>query len=116
MIEECPAADYELLSNTQCSVPVATLRASPFDLQHSDAVVARVIAVNVIGESEISDDGSGASIFVPVVPDAPKSLSHNPSGTSMTTASFSWSNGASNGGKPVLDYLIEFNFGGDGWT
>jgi hypothetical protein len=116
MIEECPAADYELLSNTQCSVPVATLRASPFDLQHSDAVVAKVIAVNVIGESEISDEGSGASIFVPVVPDAPKSLSHNPSGTSMTTASFSWSNGASNGGKPVLDYLIEFNLGGDGWT
>ena len=49
-------------TNTNCSVPVSTLRLSPFNLATNADVYARVTAVNAVGDSTVSSDGNGASI------------------------------------------------------
>ena len=45
-----------------CTIPVAILRAAPFNLADFDSVTARVAALNSYGESAFSYEGSGASI------------------------------------------------------
>ena len=54
---------------------MATLRAAPFNLVDLDSVTARVTAVNAIGDSVLSSEGSGANIPIPPTePDVPTSL------------------------------------------
>jgi len=60
--------------NTQCSIPITTLLASPFNLLVGDSVYASVIAINDIGPSPQSAVGNGAIIAISTVPDAPKNL------------------------------------------
>ena len=47
-------------SSTTCSIPVSALKSSPFNLDNSDSVYARVTAVNSIGDSPTSEEGNGA--------------------------------------------------------
>ena len=62
-ITHCNAeVDSNIISVRSCTIPVATLRAVPFDLAVSDSVTARVTAFNSLGESTVSDEGSGAAI------------------------------------------------------
>ena len=49
-------------SATSCTVPITTLRASPFNLVDSDSIYARVTAFNAIGNSAVSQEGNGAKI------------------------------------------------------
>ena len=49
--------------------------------------------MNEIGESDASAAATGSTVFVPLVPGAPSSLVLNSAGTTMYTASFSWSEG-----------------------
>lgn len=107
--EDCPPTDVDLIQNTQCTVQISTLRAEPFLLQHEAAIYAKVVQVNSIGASQMSDAGTGASVFVPVVPDAPVTLLPVLSEISLTQVSFTWSDGAYNGGKPILDYQVSYD-------
>ena len=54
--------DSAIISARSCTIPITTLRATPFDLADSASVIARVTAINELGESTVSDEGSGASI------------------------------------------------------
>lgn len=47
-------------------------------------IYAKIIAINIIGVSDESDEGTGSEIFVPVVPDAPISLQPTPSKVTKT--------------------------------
>jgi hypothetical protein len=79
-------------------------------------IVAKVTQINVIGESDMSDEGTGSSIFVPVEPEPPINLLENQSEITKTTVSFVWSDGE-NGGKPILDYKVEYDQAdGVSWT
>jgi hypothetical protein len=116
VIEDCPPTDVDLLANTQCTILISRLRSEPFLLEHQQPILVKVTQVNVIGESEMSAEGSGASIFVPVVPEAPINMVEISSEVTKTTASFAWSDGA-NGGKPILDYMVEYDLAdGSSWT
>jgi hypothetical protein len=64
------------------------------------------VAVNVVGESQESQAGSGATVFTPIVPGAPINVANYQDGTSKSTASFTWEDSTS-GGKVIIDYKIQ---------
>jgi hypothetical protein len=46
-----------------------------------------------------------------LVPDAPIDLTNDPSVTTESVIRFTWSEGLSNGGTPVIDYDVYYNQG-----
>ena len=66
-----------------CSVSIASLRLSPFNLPWGSDVYAIVSATNVYGTSALSTPGNGAVILT--VPDAPVNLSELKTDKSPTT-------------------------------
>ena len=54
--------DLNIISGRSCTIPVATLRAAPFNLADFAPVTARVTALGSLGESTVSEEGSGASV------------------------------------------------------
>jgi hypothetical protein len=49
---ECVGIDSTVIAGRTCSIYLATLKASPYLLVKDDSVVAKIISVNVYGESE----------------------------------------------------------------
>lgn len=84
-------------------------------LDDGDDIYVTIVAANEIGESDPSDAVSGSTVFVPIVPAAPVLLQNEPSGTSKTTARFSWSDGE-NGGKVITDYKIYSDMASGNWA
>ena len=58
----CNGAYAVFVSGKQCTVPLADLTSSPFNLLLGDHVDVKVIAINVYGPSEFSAVGDGAFI------------------------------------------------------
>lgn len=71
----------------------------------NQSVYARVLATNAVGSSAYSNAGNGAVITMSYAPDAPQLLIRS-NLTTTTTITFTWSDGLSNGGQPIIDYLI----------
>jgi hypothetical protein len=69
--------------------------------------------VNVYGDSIKSDVGIGA--VIQLVPDAPVSLTNDPSITSDLVIRFTWNDGSSNGGTVVIDYAVYYDQGTTNW-
>ncbi len=63
-------------------------------------------AVNVIGEGPRSN---AYLVVAATQPDAPQSLTRNSQFTTLTALSFTWSDGASNGGSPIIGYNVYFD-------
>lgn len=58
-------SDATVISNRYCVVPMDVLTASPYNLVQGDIVVAKILAANVVGESQYSmENGVGADIKV----------------------------------------------------
>jgi len=57
---DCDGNDPDIVTNTQCSVPILTLRASAFQLPWGSIVRAKVVAVNLYGSSLESELGGEA--------------------------------------------------------
>jgi hypothetical protein len=72
------------------------LLGEPFYL--TDSVYAKVAATNIVGDSLYSTVGNGAVIAMSYPPDAPRNIIRDELLTTRSTLSFSWSDGASNGG------------------
>ena len=70
--EETTNCDASSSIDTTCTIPQSSLTLSPFSLGLFDLVKAKVIAVNIKGESVESDEGQCAIIIT--VPDAPINL------------------------------------------
>ena len=101
--------DAESSTATTCSVPVATLRAAPFNLADLASVSVRVTAINSLGDSTVSVEGNGAIMPIPdTVPAAPSVFSTDSQST--TSISFSWTEPA-DGGDTITDYEIDWNQG-----
>lgn len=62
-------------TDTQCSIPVQTLRSAPFNLDWGSSIYAKVSARNVNGYSIDSQSGNGAIIIT--TPDPPINLSED---------------------------------------
>lgn len=58
----CNGAYTSIVSNLQCTVPLADLTSTPFNLLLGDHVDVKVIATNVYGNSAFSAVGDGAFI------------------------------------------------------
>jgi hypothetical protein len=59
---DCVGTDSTVITDRTCSISLVTLKASPYLLVKDDSVVAKIISVNVYGESVLSSEGSGAVI------------------------------------------------------
>jgi hypothetical protein len=71
-----------------CSVPIATLKAVPFNLAWGASVFAKVSAINIVGTSLSSLAGNGAIILT--YPDAPTLLANNPTVTTAVAIGLTW--------------------------
>ena len=103
----CDPTSNLVVSSRQCVVSLETLKTSPYNLVLYDNVNVKIIAANVYGESVESTVGTGA--FIQLVPDAPVSLANDPTTTTDTNIRFTWSDGASDGGTPVVDYAVYYD-------
>jgi hypothetical protein len=100
----CDGSNTNIIANRACTVPITSLRSSPFNLAWGSSVFAKLIAINVYGTSVESSTGNGAIILT--IPDAPITLAGDPDLTTGTSVGLEWAEGISNGGTPVLDYRI----------
>jgi hypothetical protein len=76
-------------------------------LVKGDIVVAQIISVNFFGQSVQVVTGGGAVIRD--VPDSPINLANDPSTTTDKVIKFTWAEGESNGGTPVIDYTVFYD-------
>lgn len=76
-LTHCDGSDPTIVANTQCTIPVETLMASPFFLVEGSSVYASVVCFNAVGDSPDSDVGNGAMVIVSTVPDAPVGLARS---------------------------------------
>ena len=106
-MQYCNGSDPTVISTTSCSVPKTTLNRSPTSLSWGVSVYAYVVARNIIGPSASSAIGNGALLLT--YPDAPINLANNPAITSGSQIGLTWSQGASNGGVPILSYDIIYD-------
>lgn len=64
-----------MVSTNTCTFPISYLKTTPYDLEWGVEIYARLIAVNMYGNSVTSIEGNGAIILT--VPDAPTDLANN---------------------------------------
>jgi hypothetical protein len=105
-LTSCNGGDNTIISATLCTIPLSTLRASPFNLVQGNSVFAKVIATNLYGDSLLSSAGNGA--LVQVVPNAPSSLANNAAVTTRSKIGITWTV-VNNGGSTIIDYRISYD-------
>jgi hypothetical protein len=106
---ECVGSDSTVISSRTCSITLATLKVSPYLLVRDDNVVAKIVSVNVYGDSEQSSEGSGA--VIQLVADAPISLANDALTTTDSVIRFTWIDGSSDGGASIIDYTVFYDQG-----
>ena len=103
----CNGSSPSVVSALSCTIPIATLTSSPFNLPWGSSVYAKVVATNIVNSSDVSNEGNGGIILTN--PAAPVSLANNPLVTSASVIGLTWSAGATTGGTPVIDYRISWD-------
>jgi hypothetical protein len=78
-------------------------------LVKGDSIFAKIVSVNVYGESQQSLAGNGA--LIQTIPDSPINLLNDASTTTGYLIKFTWTEGISNGGSKVIDYNIYYDQG-----
>jgi hypothetical protein len=71
----CDGANPTITAQTICSVPISTLKAAAFTLPWGAEIWAKVVAINLYGESEVSEQGNGAIILT--YPDSPVNVAED---------------------------------------
>jgi hypothetical protein len=103
----CDGFNAIIVSDKTCSIPITSLTIHPYNLLKGNSVLARIIAANEYGDSDYSLAGNGA--YMIIVPDAPILLLNDLGVTNRNQIGFTWSEGYSNGGYPVLDYQVFYD-------
>jgi hypothetical protein len=101
---ECDGISQAVIDNTECQVSLDTLKSAPYNLVQGDSVQAKVISVNIYGDSQESIIGSGA--LIQLVPEPPINLLNDPTTTTDVTIRFTWEDGLNEGGSPIIDYAV----------
>jgi hypothetical protein len=68
----CAAFTAAIVAARKCSVPLHVLTSEPYSLIKGNSVYAKIIAVNMYGDSLYSQEGNGAVMII--VPDSPINL------------------------------------------
>jgi hypothetical protein len=113
-LTDCDGSAVATIENTSCDVQVSILTAAPFSLPWGGSVYSKVIATNVYGDSAISIAGNGAIIIT--YADAPTNFAEIVAFRTSTSISFSWDEGASNGGNSVFDYRVSYDNSENVWA
>lgn len=108
-IADCDGSESSIISSSTCTVSIYTLMGEPWNLPYGSSVLVRVLATNAYGNSPYSDDGNGAVILK--LPDAPVNFIENDAVSTATIIGVSWSEGADDGGAPILDYQLWYDPG-----
>lgn len=74
-MDNCPGTDLTTLYHEICTIPIATLRTDPYNLDWATNVHVKIQAITLKGSSPFSEIGSGAEILD--TPDAPQSFLNN---------------------------------------
>jgi len=96
-----------VLESGSCTIPKTVFIATPYNLAWGDSIQAKVIAVNIVGQSAESEVGNGA--LLRREPDAPFNLAKVTTSTSSSQITISWQEGLQNGGSSVLDYSVSYD-------
>ena len=100
----CDGSLAEIRNAKTCTIPITTLMASPFNFSWGASIYAKVVATNSFGNSLESELGNGAIIMTK--PDAPINLAETVASRTPTSITFTWDDGANNGGDVIIDYRV----------
>jgi hypothetical protein len=100
------SVNCDMLSSTltTCTIPVTTLKAVPYSLAWGADVYAKVIAINLYGDSIVSLEGNGAMITT--TPDAPTDLIEVYADRTKSTLGLTWTPPVFTGGDVIIDYRL----------
>jgi hypothetical protein len=84
----CDGTDADVISNTQCTVPISYVRAAPYSLPWGSNVYAKVVGYNTYGDSAMSPAGSEAIILT--IPDTPISIAEVEVARSASSITLNW--------------------------
>jgi hypothetical protein len=103
----CEGSNLDIMTARACTMPLTVLYAPPFNMVMGDHIYAKIVAFNDYGDSFESIPGDGAAVVF--LPDAPYNLANNAAITDATNIGLVWTEGASDGGRPVLDYTVWYD-------
>ena len=103
----CDGTSSTVVANRECTVPMSTLMAAPFNLALGDTIFAQVVAQNAYGYSTASlPNTSGATIqTVPTLAPSPSKGSTS-TDTQIQIVWPTLSGSPADGGSPVTDYKV----------
>lgn len=85
----CDGANSTVIAALSCTIPIQTLRASPFSLVQSSQVLFTVAAYNSYGWSLASQENSVIAL-IQTEPHAPTGLTYQATISSMTNIAITW--------------------------
>ena len=106
----CNGSSETIVNNTQCTIPMTVLRASPFNLDLRDSVTAKVAAGSIYGLGDFSTDGNGATIQTE--PIAISTIERNNASTTESQLAITWTalSPPDDGDSSVLLYEVQYRF------
>ena len=104
LLDDCNGSSPQVVSTLQCVVPLTKMYVSPFNLILGDNIAVKIVAINSYGNSLPSAPVDGAAVVM--LPDAPIGLANNPALTNANQIGITWQTGFSDGGVPILGYLV----------
>jgi hypothetical protein len=105
----CDGSQSTIRQNKKCTIPFTALRATPFEIPWGSSIYARVLSVNVVGESAYSAVGNGAIILS--IPSAPYNLENDALVSGKSEIKFDWYEPLETGGTTILDYRVYSDLG-----
>ena len=91
-LASCNGSNSAIILTATCTIPVATLQVSPFNLPWGSSIYAKISATNVVGTSDFTNAGNGGIILT--YPDPPQTLTNIAATTTASVIAFSWTAGS----------------------
>lgn len=115
-LTDCNGADPSILAALECSIPLTTLRASPFDLTYGTLVQARVMAENANGWGSLSQ----VNLVGAAVETEPSQMGAPTMGSATTTTQLAidfvaLTAGSETGGSTIDSYHLQWDQGTGSW-
>lgn len=102
--QQLTSCDMNTSTLVTCTIHVNIFRSLPYDLPWGSSIYAKVISVNVYGDSIESLEGNGAVITT--TPDAPINLAEVYEQRTKSTLGLVWEAASFIGGAVIEDYRI----------
>ena len=113
---DCDGTVPAIIEARMCEMTVQKLMLDPWNLTPGTSIFAKIIAINIMGDSPESTGGNGAVLKLSVVPDQPINLARDDENTWAGQITLTWENGPSNGGQAVDYYRISHDQSTDSYV